>query len=166
MSIFYKCFRYLNRGAIFALIGAISAISIISALYIDKMMGFDPCPLCIYQRIPYILALFISIMAIFLRNYHGFFLQILIFIFITGAGIAIYHTGIEKHWWQKSSICKAEVKIGEYTNLEEFKSMLDSAPIGDCSKPAIRIVSFSLAEINTIISFILIFILIRTLGTQ
>ena len=34
--------------------------SLLSAVYIEFILGVQPCKLCVYQRIPYLVAIFIS----------------------------------------------------------------------------------------------------------
>jgi disulfide bond formation protein DsbB len=162
MSIYYKKIKTFLEEKIFYLIGIFSVIVLLSALYIDYILEFDPCPLCIYQRIPYLFSAITSFIAIILKaRFRLIFLQIMIIIHIAGASISIYHMGIERNWWSPSKLCKPEIRLGENTSLDEFKHSLNNLPIGDCSKPALQILGFSLAEINTIISFIIIFFLIR-----
>ena len=49
-----------NRKNFYLIILIISMISIISALYIEYILQYEPCKLCIYQRLPYMAAIFIS----------------------------------------------------------------------------------------------------------
>ena len=49
-----------SRKNFYLIIFFISLISIISALYIEYILQYQPCELCIYQRLPYIAAIFIS----------------------------------------------------------------------------------------------------------
>ena len=49
----------LKRKNIYLLIFIYSIIAILSAIYIEKVLGYLPCKLCIYQRIPFLVAIFI-----------------------------------------------------------------------------------------------------------
>jgi disulfide bond formation protein DsbB len=162
MSIYYKIINDFLKIKVFYIVAFISFSTVLTALYIDYFLEFDPCPLCIYQRVPYFIASFFSVAGMILNSkFSKLLLQILILVFISGASISVYHLGIERSWWSPSKMCKPEIRVGENTSLEEFKIALDHAPIGDCSKPAITIFNFSLAEINSIFSFCLIFYLVR-----
>ena len=60
----------------------VSLFSLLSAIYIEFVLDQKPCKLCIYQRIPYIFAIFITFLGISLKNkYTWLFLIFLIFIF-------------------------------------------------------------------------------------
>lgn len=161
-----KLIKYLSDNfwnMVFAGFIIVSLSVIISAFYIDMILGFDPCILCLYQRIPYAVILLLSIIAIIFPKLEYKSLLGISFALIIGAGISIYHTGIEKHWWDPTSKCIASVKIGENTSYQDFLLQLNSMPIGDCSKPAFHILSLSLAEMNIIVNFILFAILVKLL---
>ena len=82
---------------------------------------------------------------------------------IIGAGIAIYHTGVERSWWQPTSSCSPSIRLGENTNLDDFMNQLDNSSIGDCSRPAFYVFGLSLAEGNIVLNFILITLFIGLL---
>ena len=42
----------------------ISLLSLLIALYIEFFLGYRPCKLCIYQRIPYLISIFITFLGI------------------------------------------------------------------------------------------------------
>ena len=47
----------------------ISLLSLLIALYIEFFLGYKPCKLCVYQRIPYLIAIFLTILGIcYLKN--------------------------------------------------------------------------------------------------
>jgi len=66
-----------NRKNFYLIILSISLISIISALYIEYILQYQPCKLCIYQRLPYLAAIFVSFIGFNYSNND----QILIVIF-------------------------------------------------------------------------------------
>ena len=57
-----------NIKKFFIVIFTLSFISLATALYIEYILGFKPCLLCLYQRLPYIAALLISLIAFFYEN--------------------------------------------------------------------------------------------------
>ena len=135
---------------------AISSVVLASALFIDLFLGFDPCILCIYERVPYVFIMFFSIILIFNHLYIRSLLLIIAFITLIGGSLAIYHVGIERNLWKATSQCSQSFDMNEYATLEDFKKHLDTARIGDCSKPALRILGLSLAEINVIMNMLLL----------
>ena len=51
---------FTSRKNLYVIILLISASSILSALYIEFILGYKPCNLCIFQRIPYLAGIIIS----------------------------------------------------------------------------------------------------------
>lgn len=159
-SYYQKHFWKINFSFLFIF----SVICLTSAFIIDKYLGFDPCILCIYARVPYFVILFLSFIGLIFytrEKVRSIMLQLITLSVIVGAAIAIYHTGVERDWWNPTINCSPTIDMGKDMNLEDFLNQIDKAPIGDCSKPAIRLLGLSLAEINIIINFLLLSILIK-----
>ena len=57
-----------NIKKFFIIVFATSFFSLAVALYVEYVLSFKPCILCIYQRIPYAIALLISLIAFFKGN--------------------------------------------------------------------------------------------------
>ena len=93
-----------NRKNFYLIIFLISVSSILLALYVEFVLEFKPCNLCIYQRIPYLAAILISFIGF---NYYknDNILIILIIIFILSAIISGYHFGIENSFFDELSSC-------------------------------------------------------------
>lgn len=135
---------------------------LVSALFIDYYLDFDPCVLCVYQRIPYVIILFASLATFFVDPKHRLNILLLISVaVIGGVGVAIYHTGVEQAWWNPTTRCVPHIILQENTTYDDFMKQVNAAPIGDCSKPAFRILGFSLAEMNVIINLLLLAIVVK-----
>ena len=93
-----------SRKNLYLIILLFSLISILSALYIEFILGYKPCKLCIYQRLPYLAALFVSFIGLcYFKNEN--ILIILIIIFTISALISGYHFGIENSFFEEFSSC-------------------------------------------------------------
>ena len=70
--------------------------------------GLLPCPLCIYQRIPYAvsaaLALIALLPAVPRKARIGLFGLSALALLVDG-GIAAFHVGVEQHWWAGLEAC-------------------------------------------------------------
>src|SRR6476619_7089296 len=66
--------------------------------YLFEYIGFKPCPLCLYARIPYFLIALTSTIAIFASKYKNFLLYLIICIQGFSIGLAAYHSSIEFGW--------------------------------------------------------------------
>ena len=83
----------------------VSLSSIVSAFYIENVLGHQPCKLCLIERIPYILSVVIIIMNYFFEKNEKLSLILLIIIFFISLIIAIYHFGIEQGFFIENSVC-------------------------------------------------------------
>ena len=149
-----------NRKNFYLVILFISLISIISALYIEYILQYEPCKLCNYQRLPYIAAIFISIVG-FNYSTNDKILIITIMVFAISAIISGYHFGIENNLIQEISSCtNNSLDVSNKSKLLE--SLNKSMPV-DCKDATFKILGISLAAINTILSILIVIFSIRTL---
>ena len=149
-----------NRKNFYLIILFISLISIISALYIEYILQYEPCKLCIYQRLPYIAAIFISIVG-FNYSTNDKILIITIMVFAISVIISGYHFGIENNLIQEISSCtNNSLDVSNKSKLLE--SLNKSMPV-DCKDATFKILGISLAAINTILSILIVIFSIRTL---
>ncbi len=145
----------LKKLHIFILLIAIT--SLISAYFVEYVMALAACPLCIYQRFPYLLLIMISIIGLngdrSLKKYY-------IITFLISILIASYHTGIERGIFELSVFCKPLVSISDSFSIMDFKNLLYNENIGMCNKPALMIFGFSMAEWNLCLNIIFLFSII------
>ena len=57
-----------NIKKFYIIIFTLSFFSLAAAFYIEYILGFKPCILCVYQRIPYAIAILTSLTAFFIGN--------------------------------------------------------------------------------------------------
>ena len=137
----------------------ISLISILSALFIEYVLGHQPCNLCLIERIPYGLSIMI-IMAIFLiRKNQKFLVMLLILTFIFSFAISFYHYGIEQGFFQESSVCGVKSST-EIVTKEDLLKQLSEKTIS-CKDVTFRIFGLSLTSINIVISILFIITLLK-----
>ena len=130
---------------------AVSIISLISAVYIEFILNQAPCKLCLYQRIPYVIAIFI---AFFGFNYPNnfFWMYLLILIFILNIVLSGYHVGIENSIFEEFSSCSnTNTNITNKSDLLNF--LKETMP--SCKNVDFKLFGLSLATINFIISLII-----------
>ena len=132
---------------------------LVSAYVIEYKLGYQPCKLCLYERIPYFLSIVLIMKIFFIKSYEKITLLILSFVFIVSSVLAFYHFGIEQGFFKESLACTNE-NLSEMLSKEEILEQLKQNTIG-CKHVSFRILGFSLAAINTIFSFILSVIFIR-----
>ena len=130
-----------------------SILSILFAFYVEYILGHKPCNLCLFQRLPYILIIFLIILLLIFRNFERLIFLFLSIIFLSGALLALYHFGIEQGIFSESFVCKGDDNDGTL-NKEEILKQLKIRQIS-CKDVTFTILGVSLATINTFVSTIL-----------
>jgi disulfide bond formation protein DsbB len=155
-------FRLLHIGII-----SISVFALAFAYYVEYVMELAPCPLCIYQRFPYLALIKVSITALIIKKlskYTLFFIVLNLFIAVLLAG---YHSGVEREIFKPSSLCSSLVHIPEKLSIQEIKKMFYNKPIATCTKPALVVFCLSMTEWNLLLNIGLLFgVLIVWLGKR
>ena len=135
-------------------IAILSIITLISAIYIEYVLNAKPCKLCIYQRYPYIVAIFVSFFGYY-KYKNKFILYILAVVFFVSLIISGYHLGIEKSIFSDFSGC---VSLNTDTSTkEDLLNNLSEIP-SNCKDVYFTIFGLSLATINVLISLIVVII--------
>ena len=145
-----------NIKSFFIIIFAISFFSLTAALYVEYILGFKPCILCIYQRIPYGIAILISLCAFSTDNIK-MLLVILALTFMASALISGYHVSIEKGLIEPIFSCTGN-NINSLEKDEILKSLNDIQP--DCKDVDFSLFGISLATLNFINSFVIIAVIV------
>ena len=140
----------------YIIIFALGFFSLVAALYVEYILGFKPCILCIYQRIPYAIAILISLSAFLIGN-RNILLIILGLTFLAGILLSGYHVSIEKGIIEPLFSCTGE-NIKALEKEEILKSLNNIQP--DCKDVDFSIFGVSLATLNFIISFVLTMVIV------
>ena len=143
----------------FKIIFSISFISLISAFFIEYVLGHQPCNLCLIERVPYGLSIVLIILNFFQKKFEKFTVLLLILIFSFSLLISLYHFGIEQGFIEESSVCGLK-NPSEIISKEELLKQLQVKNIS-CKDVTFRIFGFSLTTINIIISLILVILLLN-----
>ena len=144
---------------IFNLIFLLCLISIISAYFIEYILGHQPCNLCLIERIPYALGLILIILNYTLIKKDQFIILLLILIFAFSLIISFYHFGIEQGFFEESSVCGLK-NVTDTISKEELLKQLGKKTIS-CKDVTFKIFGLSLTTINITISLIITVILTK-----
>ena len=137
----------------------ISLISIISAYFIEYILGHQPCNLCLIERIPYGLSIILIISNYtFIKN-EKFTILLLILVFTFSFIISFYHFGIEQGFFKESSVCGLK-NASDIISKEELLKQLQVKTIS-CKDVTFKIFGFSLTTVNIILSLFLTFLLTK-----
>ena len=142
-------------------IAGVSIFSLAAALFSEAVLGLEPCILCIYQRIPFVVGALLGLFGLALRkNKHvaDITLGVLAVNFMTNSGIATYHTGVEQKWWASAvegcAVNFDSLNASDAAN--STQSMLEnilSAPTANCAEIPWQdpILGLSMANYNVLL---------------
>jgi len=142
-----------SKNLLIKLIFLISVIALVSAFFIEYVLGHQPCNLCILERISYLLAIIIILLNFKFSHYEKFFILLLSIIFLAGAIISLYHLGIEQGFIQESLVC--DLKSGSnLLSKEEILKQLQEKNVS-CKDVTFKIFGLSLTSYNILISLLI-----------
>ena len=136
-----------------------SLIALISAYFIEHVLGHQPCNLCLIERIPYGLSIILISLMFMMKKNENFFILLLILTFIFSFLISLYHFGIEQGFFQESTVCGVK-NFSENISKEELLNILSEKTIS-CKDVTFRILGLSLTTINIVISILFIITLAK-----
>ena len=147
----------LRVEAFIKIIFLVSLVSIISAYFIEYVLGHQPCNLCLIERIPYGLAIVLIILNHILIKNKRFIILLLILVFSFSLIISFYHFGIEQGIFKESTVCGLK-DASNIVSKEELLKQLQVKNVS-CKDVTFRIFGFSLTSLNIIVSLILVIFL-------
>tara|TARA_B100001540_G_scaffold101077_1_gene90983 strand:+ start:35 stop:514 length:480 start_codon:yes stop_codon:yes gene_type:complete len=152
----------LDKKIIYLITLTISVLSLLTAVYIEYSIGIKPCTLCIYQRIPYILLIFVSFLG-FNYSENLFWIKLQTLIFLISFILSGYHFGIETGFFEEFTGCTAQ-----NVNLLDKTKILNSLQNNtiSCKNVGFKILGMSLATINMIISSIFVIIHLKIIHNE
>ncbi|WP_050523475.1 disulfide bond formation protein B [Pseudorhodobacter wandonensis] len=126
-----------------------SAAALAGAYGFEYIGGLQPCQMCWWQRYAHMAAIVIGLLALVLKGRTLPYLGALAA--LTGSAIALYHTGVERAWWQGITSCST----GSIAGLD-VTQLLDPAanvvaPVR-CDAIAWEMFGLSMASWNGILS--------------
>ncbi|WP_156373852.1 MULTISPECIES: disulfide bond formation protein B [unclassified Rhizobium] len=147
------------------------AATVGGALAFEHIGGYIPCALCLMQRTPYYWGIPIGIIAIVSSvvklpvRLTRVLLGVIAILMLVGAGIGIYHAGVEWHFWEGPATCATSAQ-GVSSNVGDLLGDLDSKHGPSCTDAALRVLGLSFAGWNVIASVILAGIALRGVRTK
>jgi len=115
--------------------------------------GLNPCEMCWWQRWAYFAAIALLLPGLvpstpararrLVLNLGGTAL-------LCGAAVALFHAGVEQHWWQGFTACTATT--GNSGGLEDLRAAILAAPVTRCDEIPWSWFGISVAGFNLIFS--------------
>jgi disulfide bond formation protein DsbB len=142
-----------KRQLLIKIIFLVSILALVSAFFIEYILGHQPCNLCMFERIPYLLAIIIILFNFKFNQFEKFFILLLIMVFLFGTILSLYHLGIEQSFIQESLVC--DLKSGSnLLSKEEILSQLQEKNVS-CKDVTFKIFGLSLTSYNILISLLI-----------
>jgi len=141
-----------SKNLLIKFIFLVSIIALVSAFFIEYILGHQPCNLCILERIPYFLTIIIVLLNYKFIQFERFFILLLAIVFLAGTILSLYHLGIEQGFIQESLVC--DLKNGSnLLSKEEILKQLQEKSVS-CKDVTFKIFGLSLTSYNILISLI------------
>jgi len=127
-----------------------SAGLLLAALGFQYLGGMPPCSLCIWQRWPHLAAVAAGGGMLVLPG--------VLWVALGSAGaatsgaIAVYHTGVERGWWQGPTACSGGNDLGQ-VSVDELFARIMAAPVVRCDEVPWEMLGLSMASWNAVASF-------------
>ncbi len=129
-----------------------SAALLGAALFFEMVLDMQPCQLCIWQRWPHVVAVVLGV-AVWAWPLAPLMLAGAL-ASATSGGIAVYHTGVERGWFEGPSACSGGVDLTRLS-AEEMLDRILAAPVVRCDEVPWELLGLSMASWNALASFAL-----------
>ena len=148
-----------SRPAVAAavVVAAGGAATILGAYFFQFVIGLQPCPLCLEQRIAFYVSIPLAVVVAVAaareapRSLVAAGLGVVALAMLFNSGLALFHAGVEWKWWPGPQECSGP--LTDLTAGGDLLSSLTNLTIVRCDEAAWRLLGLSLAGYNVLISF-------------
>jgi disulfide bond formation protein DsbB len=140
----------------YVLAAAGGSLALLAGAYVFQALGYPPCELCWWQRYPHFAAIGIGVMALLVRG--PVFPALGALAALTTAGIGVYHSGVERHWWPGPAACTGS-GLGGMSGSDLLA--VEGPQIVMCDQISWQLLGLSMATWNAIFSLVLVVLWVR-----
>ena len=150
------------------LLAGLMAATVGAALAFEHLGGYIPCALCLLQRQPYYVGIPVALAAVVSSGLGAppivtrGLIAIAGLLMIVGAGLGVYHAGVEWHFWEGPATCATSAN-GVTTNAGDLLSDLNTVKGPSCTEASLRVLGLSFAGWNVIASLLIAGVALRSL---
>jgi len=143
-------FKFISKNLL-TLIALACAAALGIAYIAQYVFNYQPCILCLYQRIPFFAIIAISIFALFFKNkkLRQAALYLSLILLLATSAIAFYQVGVEQKIFHGPDKCSA-ANLEGISDIEELKQALLATKAVRCDEPSLFFLSLSMAAWNFI----------------
>ncbi len=136
---------------------------LLGAFAFQYIGGLAPCQLCLWQRWPHAAAVAIGALALAIP---GRVLPLLgALAALASAGIGLFHTGVERGWWEGLASCSAGSIAGLDVN-DLLDPTVEIAAVVRCDEVAWQMLGLSMASWNALASLCLAVLWLMAAASQ
>ena len=137
-----------------SVIAASVSVLLLGGAYIFEYLGYPPCTMCYWQRWPHMAAIGIGVLALILPARVLGYLGALAA--LTTAAIGLFHTGVERDWWEGPTSCTGGGGLNDLTGTDLLAT--DGPRLVMCDQVSWELLSLSMASWNMIFSLIAVWL--------
>ena len=147
----------INLKNIFFLAVLFSIFAILSAFFMQYVMGHTPCKLCTYQRIPYYLIILIGLITFFFPQIIKLTSFLLIFLLLAEFLVSNYHT-LSTYEVISYSGCQSAEIPNDINQLKE--ALMSDTLIVNCSNANLKYFGIPLSFYNSFFSLMFLIVIV------
>ena len=144
-------------------LAALGSAALLGGAFVFQALGYAPCAMCLWQRWPHAAAIVIGALALVLGRPALAWLGALAA--ATTAGIGLFHTGVERDWWEGPASCTgAGAGLGGLDGADLLS--LDAPILILCDQVSWQLAGLSMASWNAVFSLALTVIWVMAARTR
>lgn len=141
-------------GKQIGLLAAAGSAALLIAAFVFQALGYAPCAMCIWQRYPHTVAIGMGLLL-------AIGLPIIPLLLIgaasaaTTAALGVFHTGVERDWWEGPTSCTGSGLDMSTMSVEDLLSTDGASNLVMCDQVAWEFLNLSMASWNAVFSLVL-----------
>lgn len=134
------------------LLAGLGSAALLAGAFVFQAIGYAPCKMCLWQRWPHAAAIVIAGAALAVGGRNWAYLGAAAA--LTTASLGLYHTGVERNWWEGPTTCTSGAIEG--VDPEALLNQILAAPVVRCDEVAWQLIGLSMASWNAVASLVLL----------
>ena len=147
----------INSKNIFFLAVLFSTFAILSAFFMQYVLGHAPCKLCTYQRIPYYIIILVGLITLFFPKIIKLTSFLLIFLLLAEFLVSNYHT-LSTYEVISYSGCQSAEIPNDINQLKE--ALMSDTLIVNCSNANLKYFGIPLSIYNSFFSLMFLIVIV------
>ena len=140
----------------FGMLASFGSFVLLAGAWMFQAIGYAPCAICIWQRYPHAAAILLGLLVLIgLRHKFVYFLGALAA--AATSGIGLYHTGIERDWWEGPTTCTGTgLDLSQMSVSDLLPTSTDQPALVMCDQVTWEFLTLSMASWNALFSLVLV----------